>query len=68
MLGLIDHIPLVGTIITRIIEDEWPSPREREQAARIAELERRLAWTNSYEGDRERRRRDETARRVGNVR
>jgi hypothetical protein len=85
ILGLIDHIPL-GTIATRIIEDRWPSPRERELAAQVArleaknaeledtligqreqigELEYRTGWTNSPAGDRQRRLRDATRRRLG---
>jgi hypothetical protein len=46
ILGLIEAIPWAGPIATRILEDAFPSPREKEQAERIRHLEaqvRRLA-------------------------
>jgi hypothetical protein len=42
ILGLIDHL-LLGSIATRIIEDRWPSPREKELAAKVAQLEAKNA-------------------------
>ena len=39
VLGLLDQVPVIGSGLARTIEDHYPSPRERAQAARIAELE-----------------------------
>jgi hypothetical protein len=69
--GLITAVPPIGIAVgalASVLGLRWRSPKERAQAKRIAELERKIAWTNSYEGDRERRKREATARRIGNIR
>jgi hypothetical protein len=65
LLGLIDHLP-GGSIVTRILEDRYPSPREREQAARVGRLEDKVFRQKTpleksaelREFERDRRRRD----------
>ena len=73
ILGLIDQVPIIGSGMARAIEDRYPSRREREQAAVIAEqqgtiekLEADLDGLRRYTSDDERPRRDRRARNVGN--
>jgi hypothetical protein len=42
LLGLVDQVPLIGSGITRAIQDHYPSPREREQAELIARQQDRV--------------------------
>jgi hypothetical protein len=67
VLSLIDMVPWLGSLVTRILEDRFPSPREKEQAAliaaqqeRIARLEGQSQRATSLQGARDRRKQDAT--------
>jgi hypothetical protein len=65
LLSVVTGWPIVGPVIANLVGVFWSTPKERAQAKRIVELERQIAWTNSSEGDRQRRKRDARYRRMG---
>jgi hypothetical protein len=74
ILGLVGLVPFVGSGLATALEEVWPSQREREQAAKIAEqperieqLEREVHMLDSHDGDRRRRRREAMRRTVGGL-
>jgi hypothetical protein len=51
---------VAGSILGAAVEVAWPGPLTRRQTEESDALAAIVAWTNSHEGDRARRRRDET--------
>lgn len=58
IVGLVTAVPPMGVAVgalASLVGLKWKSPKEKEQARRIAELERRVAFDNSPAGIRRRR-------------
>jgi hypothetical protein len=54
-----------GAVLGAAVEVAWPGPLTRRQTEESAALAAIVAWTNSQQGDRERRARDRTFRAFG---